>query len=51
MAEYTSKFDNLSIQVSLYESSEQMTSRYLADLNSSIRDEMCVVSWFNLQDA
>ncbi|EOY13671.1 Uncharacterized protein TCM_041281 [Theobroma cacao] len=49
--EYTSEFNNLSIRVGLAESNEQITSRYLAGLNHSIRDEMGVVRLYNIEDA
>ena len=49
--EYTSEFNNLSIRVGLNETNEQMTSRYIAGLNQSVRDEMGVVRLFNLEDS
>ncbi|KAI5344967.1 hypothetical protein L3X38_012844 [Prunus dulcis] len=49
--EYTSEFNNLSIQVGLNKTNEQKTSCYLSGLNKTIRDEMGVVRLFNLQDA
>lgn len=47
----TSEFKNISLRVGLNESNEQMTSRYLAGLNQSIRDEMGLVHLFNQEDA
>ncbi|XP_034205055.1 uncharacterized protein LOC117619254 [Prunus dulcis] len=49
--EYTSEFNNLSIQVGLNKTNEQKTSCYLSGLNKTIRDEMGVVRLFNLEDA
>nr|CAD1835711.1 unnamed protein product [Ananas comosus var. bracteatus] len=49
--EYTSEFYNLSVRVGLNETNEQVTSRYLAGLNPSVRDEMGVVRLFSLEDA
>lgn len=48
---YSSAFDNLTIQVGLNEINEQLASRYLSGLHQSIRDEMGVVQFYNLEDA
>lgn len=48
--EYTFMFNNLSILVGLNKRNEEMTSYYLVVLNLSIRNEIEVVHWFNLED-
>ena len=48
--EYTFMFNNLSILVGLNKRNEEMTSYHLVVLNLSIRNEIEVVHWFNLED-
>nr|CAD1821732.1 unnamed protein product [Ananas comosus var. bracteatus] len=48
--EYNSEFYNLSIREGLNKTNEQVTSRYLAELNPSIRDEMGVVNLPEIED-
>jgi len=51
IGECTSKFNNLSIQVRLNESNEQMSSCYPISLKKFIREEMEVVQLYNLENA